>query len=229
MKQWLYATMLIYVLFWFQPYNVQASPEETADQEVTANEMMNQNLDQVNLDELKMFWDDIMNKYSEFLPAAQKGSLMEFIKGEKEFSFSGWLAGFGKYIFHELLQNGKLLGMLILLTVFSLFLQSMQNAFEKSSISKVAYSIVFMVLTIIALNSFHLVIQYTKETIDLMISFFLALVPLLLALIAASGGIVSAAFFQRNYFISSGFAFRKRIIKGILIKPATTSAVGCAN
>ena len=107
--------MLIYVLFWFQPYNVQASPEETADQEVTANEMMNQNLDQVNLDELKMFWDDIMNKYSEFLPAAQKGSLMEFIKGEKEFSFSGWLAGFGKYIFHELLQNGKLLGMLILL------------------------------------------------------------------------------------------------------------------
>lgn len=196
MKQWLYTTMLVFILLWFQPYDVQASPDEETEQEATSTEIANNNLEKVNIDELKVFWDNIMVEYGEFLPDAQKGSLMEFIQGDKEFSFSGWFSGFGKYLFHELLQNGKLLGMLILLTVFSLFLQSLQNAFEQSSISKVAYSIVFMVLTIIALNSFHVVIQYTKETIDMMISFFLALVPLLLALIAASGGIVSAAFFH---------------------------------
>lgn len=108
----------------------------------------------------------------------------------------GWFLGFLKFVFHELVVNGKLLGMLILLTVFSMFLQSLQNAFEQSSISKVAYSIVFMVLIIIALNSFHVAIQYTKETIDTIISFSMALTPLLLALIAASGGLVSAAFFH---------------------------------
>jgi len=196
MKQWLYTTMLVFILLGFLPYDVQASPNEEVEQEATSTEIVNNNLEQVNINELKVFWDNIMVEYGEFLPEAQKGSLMEFIQGDKEFSFSGWFSGFGKYLFHELLQNGKLLGMLILLTVFSLFLQSLQNAFEQSSISKVAYSIVFMVLTIIALNSFHVVIQYTKETIDMMISFFLALVPLLLALIAASGGLVSAAFFH---------------------------------
>jgi stage III sporulation protein AE len=77
-----------------------------------------------------------------------------------------------------------------------MFLQSMQNAFEKSTISKVAYSIVYMVLVIIALNSFHIAIVYTNEAIGSMISFVLALVPLLLALIAASGGLISAAFFH---------------------------------
>jgi stage III sporulation protein AE len=39
-------------------------------------------------------------------------------------------------------------------------------------------------------------ISYTNEAIGSMISFVLALVPLLLALIAASGGLISAAFFH---------------------------------
>ncbi|MGM9927363.1 MAG: stage III sporulation protein AE [Bacillus sp. (in: firmicutes)] len=196
MKQWLYAGMLVLILLWAQPDNVQASPTENVNQEKATEELLEHGLEQVNIDELKVFWDTIMDEYGEFLPEAQKGSLMEFVSGDKEFSFSGWFAGFGKYMFHELLHNSKLLGMLILLTIFSMFLQSLQNAFEQSSISKVAYSIVFMVLIIIALNSFHVVIQYTKETIDMMISFFIALVPLMLALIAASGGLVSAAFFH---------------------------------
>lgn len=118
------------------------------------------------------------------------------MKGEKTFSFKEWGKGILKFLFHEFVVNGKLLGSLILLTIFSMFLQSMQNAFENSTISKVAYSIVYMVLVILVLNSFHVVIQYTNEAIGSMISFVLSLVPLLLALIASSGGMISAAFFH---------------------------------
>ncbi|MFS0780978.1 stage III sporulation protein AE [Bacillus sp. 1P06AnD] len=172
------------------------SDEGIQDGGTLSEELVKKSIKQVNLDELKQFWDQILDEYGGFLPEGQKGSLMDYLSGEKTFSLKGWAIGFLKYIFHELLANGKLLGTLILLTVFSMFLQSLQNAFEKSSVSKVAYSIVFMVLIIIALNSFHVAIQYTKETIDTMISFFMALAPLLLALIAASGGLVSAAFFH---------------------------------
>ena len=56
-----------------------------------------------------------------------------------------------------------------------MFLQSLQNAFEQSSISKVAYAIVYMVLIILALNSFHVAMEYTKETIAMMTSFLMAL------------------------------------------------------
>jgi stage III sporulation protein AE len=122
--------------------------------------------------------------------------LYDFVSGEKKFSFKQWGLGIVKFAFQEFVSNGKLLGSLIMLTIFSMFLQSMQNAFEKSAISKVAYSIVYMVLVIIALNSFHIAISYTNEAIGSMISFVLALVPLLLALIAASGGLISAAFFH---------------------------------
>lgn len=187
-------------LFFLLIQSVQASPDTTNVNEdldvVNPQAIVDSQLDSLNIDELKGFWEKISNEYGGFLPESQKGSLYEFLKGEKSFSFQEWVSGFIKFIFHEFIVNGKLLGSLILLTVFSMFLQSLQNSFEKSTVSKAAYAIVFMVLIIIALNSFHVAISYTQEAIDTMISFIMALIPLLLALIASSGGIVSAAFFH---------------------------------
>lgn len=188
--------LIVIVFFLFVP-SVQAN---NSDQENSINispqQLVDSQLESLNIDELKEYWESIMSDYGGFLPESQKGSLYDFIKGEKKFSISEWFSGILKFLFHEFLVNGKLLGTLIMLTIFSMFLQSLQNSFEKSTVSKVAYSIVFMVLIIIALNSFHVAIQYANNAISTMISFILALIPLLLALIAASGGLVSAAFFH---------------------------------
>ncbi|WP_264738519.1 stage III sporulation protein AE [Cytobacillus firmus] len=185
------------ILFFFLAPIVQASPKTgEAEETISPQDLVESQVEKLDLNELKGFWEEITTEYGGFLPESQKGSLYEFIKGEKEFSLKEWAAGAAKFVFHEFIVNGKLLGTLILLTVFSMFLQSLQNSFEKSTISKAAYSIVFMVLIIIALNSFHVAITYTQETISTMVSFIMALIPLLLALIASSGGVVSAAFFH---------------------------------
>jgi len=198
LKQRLQIIPITILLFYFLFIpNVQAASEsKDTSNPISPQELVDEQLKTLDLTELKHFWEDITNKYGGFLPESQKGSLYDFVKGDKKFSFTQWGQGALKFIFHEFVANGKLLGSLIMLTIFSMFLQSMQNAFEKSAISKVAYSIVYMVLVILALNSFHIAISYTNEAIGTMISFVLALVPLLLALIAASGGIVSAAFFH---------------------------------
>lgn len=189
--------IMILLLFLFTSTSVQANEvEKDASTPLSPQELVDAQLKTMDLTELKQYWEDIQNKYGGFLPESQKGSLYDFVKGDKTFSFKDWTKGILKFLFHEFVVNGKLLGSLILLTIFSMFLQSMQNAFESSTISKVAYSIVYMVLVIIALNSFHVVIEYTNEAIGSMISFVLALIPLLLALIASSGGIISAAFFH---------------------------------
>ncbi|MBY0122435.1 stage III sporulation protein AE [Bacillus sp. S/N-304-OC-R1] len=198
MKQRLQKIILLNLLFFFLLIpNVQASPQTKEFNEMIGPQtIVNSQIDSLNIDELKSFWEKITTEYGGFLPESQKGSLYEFLKGEKKFSFKEWSSGFLKFMFHEFIANGKLLGSLILLTIFSMFLQSLQNSFEKNTVSKAAYAIVFMVLIILALNSFHIAISYTQEAIDTMISFILALIPLLLALIASSGGIVSAAFFH---------------------------------
>lgn len=176
-----------------------AAAETNSDKTTNASviqEMVETQMQTLNIDELKGFWENIIDEYGGLLPESQKGSLYDFISGEKELSIKEWLLGLVKFAFQELIANGKLLGSLIMLTVLSMFLQSLQNAFESGTISKVAYAVVFMVLIIIALNSFHVAVSYAMEAISTMTSFIMALIPLLLALIAASGGLISAAFFH---------------------------------
>lgn len=197
MKQRIQMIFAVLMLpFFLLSVSGQAHAEETPNEGLDPGKLVDSQLEALNLDELKKYWEDILNEYGGFLPESQKGSLYDFIKGEKQFSLKEWFTGFMKYMFHEFIVNGKLLGTLIMLTIFSMFLQTLQNSFEKSTVSKAAYAIVFMVLIIIALNSFRVTIDYTIEAIQTMTSFILALIPLLLALIASSGGIISAAFFH---------------------------------
>ncbi|MBT2677554.1 stage III sporulation protein AE [Bacillus sp. ISL-35] len=188
--------ILLIQLFFFIPGVQAAGDEPETNTVINPDKIARAQLEDLNIDELKGFWEDIINKYDGYLPESQKGSLYDFISGEKKFSLKEWFKGIVNFAFHEFIVNGKLLGSLILLTIFSMFLQALQNSFEKSTISKVAYSIVFMVLIIIALNSFHVVVDYTNDAIGTMIQFILALIPLLLALMATSGGLISAAFFH---------------------------------
>ncbi|QPA30013.1 stage III sporulation protein AE [Thermaerobacillus caldiproteolyticus] len=181
-------TVAFACFFFLSPLIVQASPPN--------EQLMQKQIDALGIDEIRQYWDDIVTKYGGFLPESQKGSFVQFLNGEKELSLKEWLVAFLKFIFYELQTNGKLLGTLILLTVFSMFLQSLQNAFEQQSVSKVAYAVVYMVLIIIALNSFRLAMNYALEAIQTMSHFMIALIPLLLALLASSGGLISAAFFH---------------------------------
>lgn len=158
--------------------------------------LMEAQLEKLDIDELEQFWHNITAEYSKFLPEGQKGSLSDFLKGEKKFSLKEWLSGFIKFFFHELVMNGKLLGTLILLTIFAVVLQSLQTAFEKHSISKVAYAIVYLVLIVIALRSFQIAIGYAQAAIDGMMHFMIAMIPLLLALMASLGSITSVAIFH---------------------------------
>lgn len=153
-------------------------------------------IENLQLDEIKQYWDKIAHEYGGFLPESQKGSFMEFIRGEKQFELKQWFYGFLKYLLHELLVNGKLLGMLILLALFASVLQTLQSAFEQHTISKVAYAITYMVLVVIALNSFYIASQYASEAIHSMIHFMIALIPIVLALMASVGSITSVALFH---------------------------------
>jgi stage III sporulation protein AE len=181
-------TAASFFFFFLSPFVVQASSSN--------EQLVQKQIEQLDVSEIRQFWEDIITKYGGFLPESQKGSLTDFFSGEKEFSLKEWLVALIKFLFYELQVNGKLLGTLILLTVFSMVLQSLQNAFAQQTVSKVAYAVVYMVLLIIALNSFRLAMDYALDAVRTMSHFMIAMLPLLLALLASSGGVVSAAFFH---------------------------------
>ncbi|PEC47919.1 stage III sporulation protein AE [Bacillus sp. AFS077874] len=180
--------LLFFTLFFLVPRIVQASPPPA--------EIVNEQIQKLGIDEVQQYWDEVVHQYGGFLPESQKGDFIQFIKGEKKFSLQEWFIAFAKYIFFELLSNGKILGILIMLVIFSSLLQSLQNAFEKSTVSKIADNVIFLVLVVFALNSFYVATQATQDAITVMIDFLRALIPILLALIATSGGVISVGVFH---------------------------------
>lgn len=202
-----------FIFFWgINIVQAHTGEEETAN---VQEELLEKQMDQLGIEELQQYWEKVLTEYGGFLPEIQQKSLVDFMKEKEKISIKSWLNSIMKFAFQELITNGKLLGSLILLTIFSMLLQSLHHSFERGAVSKAAYSIVFMVLIVISLNSFHVAIEYTKVAIDTMIHFMMALLPLLLTLIATSGGVISASFFHpvSIFLIStSGFVIQNIVL-----------------
>jgi stage III sporulation protein AE len=161
-----------------------ASPAETIIKE-QANHM--------NTDQVEQYWDKLMKEYGGYFPENRMPSFMDLLLGTKGLSVSSIFKGILSYFFHEILVNGKLLASIVILTVFSMILETLQSSFEKNTVSKLGYTLTYMVLIIIAINSFNVAIGYAKSAITSMIEFMFAIVPLLLTLLASMGNITSVA------------------------------------
>jgi stage III sporulation protein AE len=159
-----------------------------------AGELARQQSRELGIQEIEKFWNDLRTKYSGYFPDEKLpdiGRLM-FPEGQP---WSPWhiLGGLLRYFLHEILFSGKLLVTIVLLTVFTMILETMQTAFERNAVSKVAYGIAYLVLLFLAVGSFRSATSYAGEAIEDMIQFMLAMVPLLLTLLAGTGSVATVA------------------------------------
>ncbi|MFB4166437.1 stage III sporulation protein AE [Virgibacillus sp. JSM 102003] len=187
-KKWVLVVLLILQILLFGQQTVSAEPK--------SNNVQNKMLNDISLDDMQSFWHTLVDDYGGYLPELEKTSIVEFIKDNGSFSIKNTLWGFIEYFLHELIMNGKLLGLLLMLTLFSMVLQTMHAAFEQSTVSKIAYFVVYIVLIFLALNSFYLAVSYAKDAIDTMSGFMIALLPLVLSIMATLGNVITVSFFQ---------------------------------
>ncbi len=184
--------LIIIGCFTFFPAEVAAEEKEVLE-EVPLEEDL---IDQVSTEGLEQYWHEIHEEYGQFLPRETDRSLREMIRDQGRLSFTSIVKGCLHFLFFEVVENGKLLGSLLMLTIFSAILQSVHKAFQESSVSKIAYFIVYIVLIYITLNSFHLVFSYARSTIQQMSDFMIALLPLMLGILASFGQVISVSFFH---------------------------------
>lgn len=147
----------------------------------------------LNTEPVEQYWDKLMKDYGGYFPESKTPTFMELLLGTKGISMKSIFKGLLSYVFHEIIINGKLLASIVILTIFSMILETLQSSFERNTVSKLGYSITYMVLIIIAINSFSVAIGYAKTAISSMIQFMIAVVPLLLTLLASMGNVTSVA------------------------------------
>lgn len=145
-------------------------------------------------DQVESYWEGLMKDYGGFFPDQKVPSFMDILlPGGESFSIKKVFAALGSFMWHEVLYNGKLLVTIVMLSIMSMILETLQSAFERNAVSKVAYSLCYMVIIVLAINSFNVAIGYAKEAIDRMIDFMMAMVPLLFALLASMGNVVTVS------------------------------------
>ncbi|RIX53390.1 stage III sporulation protein AE [Paenibacillus nanensis] len=180
------------LLFSWVPGNASAE-EPAAKQEADMKQMVEEQAGLVGTEPVENYWNRLREEYGGYFPDQKVPSFSEMLLPGGGLSVTEVLQGLLRYLLHEVLYNGKLLVTIVMLTVFSMVLETLQNAFERNTISRVAYSITYLVLVIIAVNSFHVAIGYARNAIEDMMSFMLAMVPLLLTLLASMGNVVTVS------------------------------------
>ncbi|MFD1955861.1 stage III sporulation protein AE [Paenibacillus thailandensis] len=173
------------------PAEVNAGGGAPAGDELTG-ELMEEQLDGINTDAVEQYWNRLREAYGGFFPNQKIPAFMDMIMpGGEGLKLETVLGSLLRYFLHEVIYNGKLLVTIVMLTIFSMVLETLQNAFERNAVSKTGYAIAYMVLIIIAANSFHVAIGYAKDAIETMIHFMLAMLPLLLTLLASLGSVAT--------------------------------------
>lgn len=148
----------------------------------------------LDFSEIEEYVEKVDEEVKQYLP---EFSLQEIYQKLREGNFD-WnvrdiFTGLLRYFFKEVVANGSLLTRLLILAVASMILTNLQSAFDKGNISVLSHSVIYLVLITIALGSFTVAVQIGRDAIDNMTGVVYAIMPMLLTLLAATGGVTSAA------------------------------------
>lgn len=191
-KRFLIVLIFVFAfLFFSKPTLAEDMVEDTLDEQ----------LQSMDLGEISSFIDEINKTYGNYIPQYELKDMIKIMRGKKGYNFEKLVNGIIRFIFREISINYILLSQLIALSIICAIFRNINSAFANESIGKVAYGVVYLILTTIAVQSFSSAIRVGKEAIDQMVSFIQALTPTIFALLASTGGITSVAILNPLIFM----------------------------
>ena len=136
---------------------------------------------------------NIKTKYEIFNDMDPRTFVEQFIKtGDNGFSFKETSNYVIRFTFKEVVASMELIGSLMIIAIICALLNNLQSAFNKESLSNIAYFACYGVMIVMITKSFYIVVELAKSTILNMTDFMAALMPVLMMLLASVGGFAEA-------------------------------------
>lgn len=187
-------------------------------------DLLKSQMDNLDISEIEKFVKEVNRESEGLVPEVNvKELVLGLFKGNTIENFKELGNGIVNYFFKEVISNLGILGRLLILAIFCAILQNLHNAFEEDAIGRLAYGICYILIIIMSVKSFNDAMRIGVHAIDTMVGFMQALMPTLLALLAAVGGISSSAVFQPLMF--SSIALITTLIKVFVMPLILFSAV----
>lgn len=165
--------------------------------------LIGRQMDRLDLRELESYLRRIDQEMQGRLEGGSlKGILESIRRGRIELSLSGVFKSLINCFFREILTHSFLLGKLLVLGSVLAVLEHLQNSFEEAAVARLAHGIGVLGLLAVALSSFTMALDTGRSAIDTMVGFMQSLVPVLLTLMTALGGLTSVALLHPVIFVS---------------------------
>ncbi|GAW94161.1 stage III sporulation protein AE [Calderihabitans maritimus] len=207
--------ILFWVVFWAFLLTLSLPARAQSTQAAYGEQLLKEQIQTLDLQEVETFIRQIDAEVGEYLPEISISKVLDDLRhGKLDLGLDSFLKGLMRFLFRELLAQSSLLGKLVILAVLCAVLQSLLVSFEKGTTGQLAYMVAYLVLITIALSSFKLAIDTGREAVDRMVTFVHALLPVLLTLLAAIGGMTTAALLHPFILISMGIL--STLIKGVV-------------
>lgn len=150
--------------------------------------IINEQIDILNIDNLEKILEDTI-KENEILPEFNtKNFLLNLVKGNVSFNIRDIVNNIGLLFFKELRTSLILLAKILIITLISSILTNLQSTFENASVAELANYITYVLIAILVISSFTQVMELARDTIDRMVGFMQAILPILLTLLTAASG-----------------------------------------
>ncbi len=159
--------------------------------------LVREQLAELDSREVDRFLDELQRQVGEYVPVLSIRDAVELVLGRRPgYRPADLLVGLLRYLFREVVANSRLLVGLVLLAIICAVLQSLQAAFEGETAARLAHAVSYLVLVTLALSGFTIAATAGRQVVDDLVSFMLALLPLLVTVLAASGAVTSAGIFH---------------------------------
>lgn len=150
----------------------------------------------LSTDSVNQFINQVNQELGEDIPMINPESLQNAASQGLSLDWQSlWKAVVTKF-FREFTLNLNLMGKLLFLAVLCALLQNLHSSFNSSGISLLAYSICFIFLMVLVLNAFYNAVLVARQSVEYMIGFMQAMLPLMISLLAGVGAVTSVALFS---------------------------------
>lgn len=195
MKNKILRLLLIMVILIFSFSNfVQAEDDRYIS---VTDKLLREQLEILNVGELELILEDILRGNESFVPRVNlREDILSLVKGEKKIDSGQLIKGIAKLFFNEIYNNLNLIIQILIITIACAFLTNLQTTFEKDTVSQLAHYACYVILAMQIMNSFNLALELGKNTVENMVKFMQLLLPALLTLLTAIGGVTSRTIFH---------------------------------
>lgn len=159
-----------------------------------ADDVVDEQLDQMETAPLGEFMEDLRRELGEDLPPMDIPSVVQrFRAGEAVLSVEKVLRIVLGQLASQVLVHIRLLGQLLVLALLSGLLTQVERAWEKETVSVAGRGVIYLALSAAALLTFGEAFALAQDTVVRLGDAMLALLPTMVALLAGSGAFATAA------------------------------------